>query len=126
MHENKLGDVLGDVDVYLGDKVVGPDVLFVSKNRLDIITEFNVQGAPDLVIEVLSPSTAVHDKKTKSQLFCENGVKEYWTIDPDQKLVEVLIAGEKEWRWSGVYDIEDVLTTMLLPGLEIKLQDVFV
>ena len=46
-------------------------------------------------------------------------------VDPDQQLVEVLIAGEKEWRWSGVFDCEDILTTALLPKLEISLGEVF-
>ena len=122
---NNLGEVNGDVDVFLGDKVVAPDVLFITKERLNIAEELNVQGAPDLVVEVLSPSTVKNDKKNKGQLYFKSGVKEYWLVDPDQQLVEVLVAGEKEWRWVGVFDHEDVLTTALLPGLEIKLADVF-
>lgn len=126
IRQNPVGEVFYEVDVHLGGKVVGPDVLFVAKERLSIIGELYLTAAPDLVIEVLSPSTAAHDKKTKRQLYYENGVKEYWIVDPDQALVEVLIAGEKEWRWAGVYDREDVLTTTLLPELEIKLLNVFV
>ena len=85
----------------------------------------NIQGAPDLVVEVLSPSTARYDKKKKSQLYFKNGVKEYWLVDPDQQLVEVFIAGEKEWRWAGVFDQEDILTSALLPGLKINLGEIF-
>lgn len=123
--QNPIGEVLYEVDVHLGDKVVGPDILFVTKERLDIIGDLYLNAAPDLVIEVLSPATASHDKKRKSKLYYKNGVKEYWLVDPDEKLVEVLIAGEKEWRWGGVFDWEDILTTALLPGLEINLGEVF-
>ena len=60
---NKLGVVNGDVDVFLGvgDKVIAPDVLFITNERSNIAGELNVQGAPDLVVEVLSPSTAMYD-----------------------------------------------------------------
>lgn len=120
-----LGEVNGDVDVHLGDVVVAPDVFFVARERLEIIGEFNIQGAPDLVVEILSPSTAVYDKKEKSRIYLKYGVKEYWLVDPELQLVEVLTAGENEWRRTGVFDREDVLTTTLLPGLEINLGEIF-
>ncbi|SFR19099.1 Uma2 family endonuclease [Desulfoscipio geothermicus] len=90
---NNLGEVNGDVDVHLGDMVVAPNVFFITKDRLniiDIIGELYIQGAPDLVVEILSPSTAVHDKKKKSRIYFKHGVKEYWLVDPDLQLVEVL------------------------------------
>ncbi|MCL5780686.1 MAG: Uma2 family endonuclease [Firmicutes bacterium] len=122
----QLGEVYdAPIDVVLGEYIVQPDILFISQDRLDIIGELNIQGAPDLVIEILSPATAAHDKKKKSQLYFKHGVKEYWLVDPDQQLAEVFVAGEKEWRWVGVFDQEDVLTTDLLPGLEISLAEVF-
>jgi Uma2 family endonuclease len=122
--QNPIGTVLWDVGVRFNDKVVRPDVSFVSKERVEIIDELYLNAAPDLVVETLSPSTAAYDRKTKRQLYYENGVKEYWIVDPDTKLVEVLIPGEQNWT-SMVFDHEDVLTTALLPRLEIKLQDVF-
>ena len=125
LKQNPIGKVFHEVDVYLGGKVVGPDILFIAKDRMDIANELNIQGAPDLVIEVLSPSTGRHDRKEKSKLYFNNGVKEFWIADPDEKLVEVFIAGEKDWRWGGIFDEEDVLMSTLLPGLEIKLKDVF-
>ena len=125
LKQNPIGEVIRGVDVYLGNEIVIPDVLFIAKERLNIIGELNVQGAPDLVVEVLSPSTARYDRKEKRQLYFANGVKEYWLIDPDQQLVEILIAGEKEWQWIGIFDREDVLTTALLPGLEINLNNIF-
>ena len=125
LRENPVGKVYSDVDVFLGNKVVAPDVLFITKERLNIVEELNIQGAPDLVVEVLSPSTVKYDKKKKSQLYFTNGVKEYWLVDPDHQFVEVFIAGEKQWQWFGIFDREDVLTTKLLPGLEVNLAEVF-
>lgn len=123
---NFLGEVFdAPIDIVLGEHIVQPDILFIAKERLDIIGELNIQGAPDLVIEILSPSTAVHDKKKKSQLYFEHGVKEYWIVDPDAKFVDIFIAGEQEWRWVGTFDQEDILNSALLPGLEVKLIEVF-
>jgi len=78
-----------------------------------------------LVIEVLSPTTVRYDKKVRGQLYFTHGVKEYWLVDPNEKIVEVLMAGEKDWRWVGVYDQEDVLVSPLLPGLQINLVEIF-
>lgn len=125
LENNPMGEAVQEVDVHLGDEVVAPDVLFISRERLDIIGELNIQGAPDLVIEILSPATAIHDKKKKSRLYLIHGVKEFWLVDPDNRLVDVYVAGEKEWRWMGTFDQEDVLTTDLLPGMEIRLVDIF-
>lgn len=125
LRHNPIGEVYCDVDVHLGGEIVAPDVLFISKERISIIGESNIQGAPDLVIEVLSPSTAFYDKKKKSKLYFTHGVKEYWLVDPDTRLVEVFVAGEKNWQWTGVFDSEDVLTTTFFPGLEICLSEIF-
>ncbi|AGL00989.1 Uma2 family endonuclease [Desulfoscipio gibsoniae] len=125
LEKNPIGEAVQEVDVHLGIEVIAPDVLFIAKDRLDIVGELYIQAAPDLVVEIISPSTASIDRKKKSKLYFIHGVKEYWMVDPDQRLVEVLIAGEKEWRWAGVFDQEDVLTTDLLPGLEISLSEVF-
>lgn len=124
LKQHPIGTVLWDIDVHLGDKVVRPDILFFSKERSDRIGESYPTAAPDLAIEVLSPSTESYDMKTKSQIYYENGVKEYWIVSPDAKWVEVLVAGEKHWIRT-VLDQDDILTTVLLPGLEINLQDVF-
>jgi len=124
--KNQLGEIFdAPMDVVLENQVIQPDILYISKDRSSIIGELNIQGAPDLVVEVLSPSTATHDRKKKSRLYFKHGVKEYWLVDPDVKFVDVYVAGEKEWRWMGAFDQEDVLTTELLPGLEISLAEIF-
>jgi len=125
LNQHPIGKISTELDVHLGDEVARPDILFISKERLDILGEAYPNAAPDLVIEVLSPSTAVHDKKTKSQLYYTSGVKEYWLVDPEAKLVDVFVAGENKWILMGVFDQTDTLTTSLLPGLEVHLKDVF-
>ncbi|SHE39104.1 Uma2 family endonuclease [Desulforamulus putei] len=124
--KKQLGEVFdAPMDVVLDNQVIQPDIFYISKDRSSIIGELNIQGAPDLVVEVLSPSTAAYDRKKKSRLYFKHGVKEYWLVDPDVKFVDVYVAGEKEWLWIGAFDQEDVLTTALLPGLEISLAEVF-
>lgn len=127
VQNNKLGSVItAPTDVLLSEiEKPQPDILFISKNRLDIITEMNIQGAPDLVVEILSPSTGRYDKVEKSRMYYKHGVKEYWIVDPDHKTIEVFIPGDKNWNLFQSYDDEDVLTSPLLTGLEIQLRDIF-
>ena len=124
---NNLGIVLSaPVDVVLStNEKPQPDILFISKNRLDIITESNIQGAPDLVIEILSPSTANRDRVEKSRMYYKHGVKEYWIVDPDSKYVEILTPGEKYWNIFQSYGTEEILFSPLLADLKIDLKEIF-
>ena len=125
--KNNLGELLcAPTDVLLSEtEKPQPDILFISKERLDIITEMNIQGAPDLVVEILSPSTGKNDRVEKSRMYYKHGVKEYWIVDPDHKTIEVFIPAEKSWNLFQSYDDEDILTSPLLTGLEIQLRDIF-
>ncbi len=125
--EKDLGRVyFAPFDVVLSDTdTVQPDLLFVSKERLDIITADNVQGAPDLVVEIRSPSTARQDWTTKRELYARHGVKEYWLVDPEAATVAVLLLDGGELKVAGVYGIGDTLTSVTLEGFSIALADVF-
>ena len=68
---------------------VQPDLIFVRRERLRIIGEDWVRGAPDLVVEILSPSTAKKDRGVKLKLYRRKGVAEYWIVDPDERIVDV-------------------------------------
>ena len=114
--------------VFSNFDVVEPDVLFVSDQRASqIMTAMNVQGAPDLVVEVGSPSTRRRDEKLKHQLYERFGVSEYWVVDPDLELVKVFRPVES--RYVRVHELTneqgDVLTTPLIPGLELPLVRIF-
>ncbi|MBF7081973.1 Uma2 family endonuclease [Desulfallas sp. Bu1-1] len=125
--DNNLGELYGaPIDVLLTEKdKPQPDIIFISKDRLNVITEKNIQGAPDLVIEILSPSTVSRDRVEKSRLYYTHGVKEYWIVDPDAKIIEIFTPGEKSWNLFQSYSMEDTLVSPLLPGLEIQLKDIF-
>ncbi len=102
---------------------VEPDILVVARDRLHIIEDKGVYGAPDLVIEILSESTWRVDLFDKRDLYQRCGVKEYWAADTDENCVFVYrFAESPEPRRLGA---GDTLTTALLPGLEIPLDAIF-
>jgi Uma2 family endonuclease len=83
--ENKKGILLfAPTDVYFDEQnVMQPDILYVSEERLDIVKPEGIHGAPDLIIEVLSPSSSYYDTKIKKRIYEKQGVSEYWIIDPE-------------------------------------------
>ena len=121
-----LGQVfLAPTDVVLSpESVVQPDILFVSNERRGIITEANVSGAPDLVVEILSPSTAERDRELKLTLYARYGVREYWIVDPDDETVEVMELGSEGAAGVRRYDAGTV-ESVLFPRLSIALDDIF-
>lgn len=125
LQQNPIGKVYYEVDVHIGDEVVAPDVFFVVNERLDIIGELYLSAAPDLTVEILSPSTARDDKRTKSRLYYDNNVKEYWLVDPVHQVIDIFKAGEDCWKHAGAFGTQDVLTTSLLPGLELNVGTIF-
>ena len=125
--ENRLGKVYhAPFDVVLsGTDVVQPDLLFVSNERTGIITDANIQGAPDLVVEILSPSTAERDKTFKRALYAEHGVGEYWMVDTDAKTITVLLLGERGFAVEGIYGGEETLESPTLGVFALTIDDVF-
>ena len=127
VREKKMGKVFyAPCDVYLdNENVLQPDILFISQERLNIIGEKNIQGAPDLVIEILSESTAYLDMVKKKKLYAQFGVKEYWIIDPGEKTAETYSLKNALFVLTKRFTEKDVLESTLLPGLKIKLLHVF-
>jgi Uma2 family endonuclease len=129
-HQQQLGQVFyAPLDVVLTPyDVVEPDLMYVSAGRSEILTRANVQGAPDLVAEILSPSTRRQDELLKRDLYERGGVSEYWIVDPDAETVKVLRRGDgPSFRRPLLLTRRDgdALTTPLLPGLELPLASVF-
>ena len=126
VRSGRLGQVVwAPTDVVLSsESVVQPDILFVSNERRDIITEANVSGAPDLVVEILSPSTAERDRDLKLNLYAKHGVREYWIVDPVEETVEVIELGVEGATSVRRYDAGSV-ESALIPGFAILLDDVF-
>lgn len=69
--------------------VLQPDLVFISNARLQIITQRAIEGAPDLVIEILSPSTGRNDRGTKAQIYARHEIPFYWIVDPDRESIEI-------------------------------------
>ena len=122
-----LGEVfIAPYDVFMSDyDVVQPDILFVSNARSGIITEANIQGAPDLVIEVLSPSTSRYDLGYKRTLYGRHRVLEYWQVDPVAETIGVLTPSEEGLVVTATYQRGQGMTSPLLEGLVIDLEQVF-
>ena len=103
--------------------VVEPDILYVSKERASVVTEKNVQGAPDLVVEVLSETTAEIDRTTKLKLYARHGVQEYWLIDPEACSAEIYRRETRGFERVASLESSDSLTTPLLPGFSVPLRE---
>ena len=125
--EHGLGKVyVAPFDVFLSDTdVVQPDVLFISRAREHTLTDQNVRGAPDLVIEILSPSTADRDLGYKHDLYGRHGVLEYWIVDPMAETVAVHRQRDGRLEPAETFGRRDTLRTALLEGLQLKLDDIF-
>src|SRR6266566_8559280 len=92
------------IDVDLGPKnVFQPDVVVVLNTHLDRVAEKKIVGAPDLVVEVASPSTAAYDRLTKYDIYARSGVAEYWIVKPTSRTVEVLVLENREYRSLGLF-----------------------
>lgn len=113
-------------DVHFTDTdVVQPDLVFVSNERAGIITDANIQGAPDLVIEILSPSTEERDRVFKRALYARHGVREYWLVDTRRKTIEQLLLDGDDFRLAGVFGAGETLVSPTLGGYALDVSAAF-
>ena len=115
-------------DVILSDEdIVEPDLLFVSAARGAIITEKNIQGAPDLVVEILSDGTRKTDEIVKRKLYERYGVREYWIVDPELETVKIYRLTDQGYVRAAelARETNEALSTPLLPGFQAPLAEVF-
>lgn len=112
LNQNPAGEVyIAPSDVYLDDEnVVQPDIYFVSNNNLFILKDNGAEGAPNMIIELLSPSNAYYDLKTKLQLYEKYGVKEYFIVDPEDDIVIAykLIDGKYKEQYREAKKIDSI------------------
>jgi Uma2 family endonuclease len=117
-----LGQVfIAPIDLLLpGAAPVQPDVLFIARDNPAVIDEeHNIEGVPDLVVEVASPSTARYDRREKLDLYARAGVPEYWIAESAEVTVELLVLDRASgaYRSLGVFRRSSTLPTTVLPGL---------
>jgi Uma2 family endonuclease len=102
-----------------------PDLLFVSEKRLGIIGPEYVLGAPDLVVEILSPYRLSYDRVTKLEQYAFYGVSEYWVVDPIAENVDIHVLVDRRYELKGVFTGGDILQSPLLPGWELAAGNLF-
>jgi Uma2 family endonuclease len=126
---HKLGEVFdAPYDVVLSEEnVVQPDLVFVSAGRATTVTEYNIQGAPDLVIEIVSEATRKKDEVTKRKLYERFRVREYWIVDPELETVKVFRLVKRSYVRVAelTHEGQKMVTTPLLPGFRLRLGDIF-
>ena len=108
-----------------GRNVVQPDILFVRRERTSSVEEAEVVGAPDFIVEVLSPSTADRDLGMKRTLYARSGVCEYWIVEPADKRIEAFVLGTRGYGKPAVYEGEDCIASAAVPEFVAPLPEVF-
>jgi Uma2 family endonuclease len=113
------------VDVFLDTKnVFQPDLLYVAKENLGIISERGLNAAPDLAMEIISPANSFKDRNQKRKLYQKFGVKEYWIIDPGNKTMEIYDFSMEDTPILYLAE-EGMVTSKLLPSLAFSFPDLF-
>lgn len=110
------------IEVHLSEtaKPVQPDVIFVPKERQPVPGVGFIEGAPALVVEVVSPTSIQRDRKVKYDLYERCGVAEYWIVDPRTRSVEVYTWSNGEYALFGQFIGEEIIESSLLEGLQIQ------
>jgi len=127
VYSHGLGAVVqAPVGVVLDDENgVQPDLVYISRERSHIISERGVEGAPDLIVEVLSPSTESRDKGIKMRRYAAAGVPHYWMLDYRRHFLEAYRLGEQGYELVGRYGPGDRFRPEIFPGLEIAIDDLW-
>ena len=114
------------VEVYLGDEdFVQPDLVCVAQANRHIITKKNITGVPDLVVEILSPSTARNDRILKMNAYARHQVPHYWIVDPEAKTLEAFEWEKGAYRLVAARAEEETFQPALFPNLTISLADLW-
>ncbi len=122
-----LGRVfIAPLDVHLSDlNVYQPDLFFIRQANLAIVAEHGIEGAPDLVVEILSKTTEKYDLGLKRAVYARTGVEELWIIDPTKRTLALYRLSENADTPVATYRAEQAFTSALLPGLSVELAAVF-
>ncbi len=122
-----LGRVfMGPLDVQLSpENTFQPDLVVLLNAHLERVTEKKISGAPDLAVEIASPSTAAYDRLTKYEKYAQAGITEYWIVKPTSRAIEVLVLERGEYRSLGVFSEQATLPSRVIPGLPVRVEQFF-
>lgn len=118
--------LISPIDVYLDEgNTFQPDLVFIKTDNMDIIKESRIEGAPNLVIEILSPSTSANDKIRKKIQYERFGVEEYWIVDPVHRTVDQFLLQSGRFLLHATYGDQMTLTSDLFPCIYITMDELF-
>lgn len=125
--DTKRGLVLtSPVDVVFSeDTQTQPDVLVLLKEHLDRLQKQRILGAPDLVVEVISPSSVTYDRLVKHNIYEQAGVPEYWLVKPSTQSIEVFVLETSKYRSLGTFKGEECLLSHLMPDITVTVGQFF-
>src|SRR5438874_2533525 len=125
VRQRELGKVYSaPVGAVLDDENgVQPDMVYVSRERLHILSRRGIEGAPDLVVEILLPSTRARDRGIKLRRYAASGVRHYWIVDPRTRALEAYRLTDGGYELSGKYGPDTTFHPELFPGLAIPIDD---
>jgi len=143
-HQNACGNLFARIHQFNREKQLGgkcfaspldvyfteidyyqPDIIFVSKNRLGIVTPDGIEGVPDMVVEILSPGTHRHDRDRKMKVYRRTAVQEYWIVDPRSRAIEVYALVDGDFEMIDFATESGSVQSKLLEGLSVSLADIF-
>jgi Uma2 family endonuclease len=115
------------IDVFIDQKTVyQPDLLFLSRENRKIVSTRGIEGVPDIVVQIISPSNAFMDRNVKRATYQRIGVKEYWLVDPDNKTLEIYFPVTSESEPASIHiDENEIVSSAVLPELEFQLANIF-
>ncbi len=124
--KNNRGEVFyAPIDIVLDEQnTVQPDIVFIATPNLQIIQRRAIFGVPELLVELVSPSSVRRDRYDKKALYARFGVKEYWIGDPANKALEILTLREGRYELHCCAEEKGNLTSLALPGLEFDLTEI--
>jgi Uma2 family endonuclease len=106
--------------------VVQPDILYIKEERVsEIVTETRIEGAPDIIVEILSPSTAIYDLRQKKDIYEKYGVKEYIVIDPVSRNADLYALQDNAYYLHQKVSENEQLASLILPGCSLDLSKIF-
>ena len=105
--------------------VMQPDILFVSRERVPEVVKERIEGAPDIVVEVLSPSTFHKDLRRKMHVYSQFGVREYWIVDPEEQTMDLYHRVGEKLELARRFAVQETFQSPLLPGLQLEVRSIF-
>ncbi|WP_448529710.1 Uma2 family endonuclease [Raineya sp.] len=125
--KNQKGQVaVAPFDVILDENnVVQPDIVFIANENLKYLSKRGFEGVPDLLVEIISPSTYYRDNNEKKELYEQFGVKEYWIVEPANKVIEIFTLQNSKYILHQFVAEQGKVQSKLLQGFEVDLKDIF-